>query len=217
MNTNPDAAVIFDISSSVPATFAIPFNIFTQAGIEAVLILADGSREVLTLGDDYTLSTAPAASGTLTRVGTWTAGATDLWISRITDATHETDYADGSASSAEVLEMDFDRLVGMIQERTPWLARHLSGSLVVPADDTQATLIIPHGLDASKIREVRGVAYNASGSLILPCSADTPGTDGTLAIQMYFDDDAVTVEKMAGVTAGYPGTYTVHITIAFEA
>jgi hypothetical protein len=145
------------IGGTPAATYAIPFPYWGAGEISAILTLSDGTDETLTITTDYTLS-APGATGTLTRVGTWTATAIRLTIVRELDVTQETDYRNGDVLDAENLEESLDRLTAIAQQLKEVTDRQVS----VPVTDTSTVLILP----GAEERATKILGFNADGDAI---------------------------------------------------
>ena len=155
----------YDISSSVPTSFAFAWAFFDEDDIVAELTLANGTTTTLTLNTDYSVS-SPSSTGTLTRLTTWDSTAETLTIYRSTPRTHATDYANGSTMDAETLEADLDRLTGIVQEVEDAASAR---ALTIPAvDPTTLDMTLP----AAASRASHVLAFDANGE---PIAADAAG------------------------------------------
>lgn len=155
----------YDISSSVPTSFAFAWAFFDEDDIVAELTLANGTTTTLTLNTDYSVS-SPSSTGTLTRLTTWDSTAETLTIYRSTPRTHATDYANGSTMDAETLEADLDRLTGIVQEVEDAASTR---ALTIPAvDPTTLDMTLP----AAASRASHVLAFDANGE---PIAADAAG------------------------------------------
>ena len=157
MNTSTTSVVQYAIVTTPAASYEITFPYYTLSDIQAVLTLADGSTETLTIDEDYTLS-AVGDSGTLTRVGTWTAGATRITIARIASFIQDVNFINNAVLNAETLETLFDRIVAYIQQTNNAISR----TVTIPITDDVATLELP----AKAVRANKALAFDADGNAV---------------------------------------------------
>jgi len=124
---------------------------------------------VLDYTSDFTVSSA-GDTGTLTRVGTWTADAIRLTIYRDIALVQETDYRNGDVIDADAVERSIDRLTALAQQINEIAGRQIS----IPITDTSATLELP-SVEERKEKilgfDVDGNAIAASGSAPVPASS----------------------------------------------
>ena len=147
----------YDITTTPAASYVIPFPYFSYADIVATLSFADGSEEVLVLDTDYSLS-IPSTTGTLTRIGTWTADATRITIARVAAFLNDVDFSNGSMLDAEVLETLFDRIVGYVQQ----IAESIARTVTIPITDDAASLVLPNKTD----RANKALGFDANGNAV---------------------------------------------------
>jgi len=147
----------YDITTTPAASYVIPFPYFSYADIVATLSFADGSEEVLVLDTDYSLS-IPSTTGTLTRIGTWTADATRITIARVAAFLNDVDFSNGSMLDAEVLETLFDRIVGYVQQ----IAESIARTVTIPITDDAASLVLPNKAD----RANKALGFDENGDAI---------------------------------------------------
>ena len=157
MNTSTTSVVQYEIVTTPAASYEITFPYYTLSDIQAVLTLADGSTETLTIDKDYTLS-AVGNSGTLTRVGTWTAGATRITIARIASFIQDVNFINNAVLNAETLETLFDRVVAYIQQTNSAISR----TVTIPITDDVATLELP----AKAVRANKALAFDVDGNAV---------------------------------------------------
>jgi len=157
MNTSTTSVVQYEIVTTPAASYEITFPYYTLSDIQAVLTLADGSTETLTIDEDYTLS-AVGNSGTLTRVGTWTAGATRITIARIASFIQDVNFINNAVLNAETLETLFDRIVAYIQQTNSAISR----TVTIPITDDVATLELP----AKAVRANKALAFDVDGNAV---------------------------------------------------
>lgn len=157
MNTSTTSVVQYAIVTTPAASYEITFPYYTLSDIQAVLTLADGTTETLTIDEDYTLS-AVGNSGTLTRVGTWTAGATRITIARIASFIQDVNFINNAVLNAETLETLFDRIVAYIQQTNSAINR----TVTIPITDDAATLELP----AKAVRANKALAFDADGNAV---------------------------------------------------
>lgn len=157
MNTSTTSVVQYAIVTTPAASYEITFPYYTLSDIQAVLTLSDGTTETLTIDEDYTLS-AVGNSGTLTRVGTWTAGATRITIARIASFIQDVNFINNAVLNAETLETLFDRIVAYIQQTNGAINR----TVTIPITDDAATLELP----AKAVRANKALAFDADGNAV---------------------------------------------------
>lgn len=157
MNTSTTSVVQYAIVTTPAASYEITFPYYTLSDIQAVLTLADGSTETLTIDEDYTLS-AVGDSGTLTRVGTWTAGATRITIARVASFIQDVNFINNAVLNAETLETLFDRVVAYIQQTNNAISR----TVTIPITDDAAALELP----AKAVRANKALAFDADGNAV---------------------------------------------------
>jgi len=140
MLTNTINVDRYQINGTPVATYAIHYPYWDKSEIKVYLTKSDGSLETLVEGTNYTLSTPNGNDGTLTRVGDWTAGATNLTIIREMSLTQEVDYRNGDKIDAETLETSLDNLTAQVQQ----LSESQSRAVTSPVDEAGAGLSIPN-------------------------------------------------------------------------
>ena len=182
--------VQYDISGSVPATFAIPFKYWDTSEIRATISPASGSDIVLSLTADFTLS-APGASGTLTRVGTWPSGVR-LTIWRELENVQETDWTDGDAIYTATLEEVVDKLTAQIQELKEDNSRRIS----TPITDPVGTSV---ELPDVASRATRFIACDDVGDII-PANAVTVVPFTAYMETLLDDPDVDTAQNTLGIS-----------------
>jgi hypothetical protein len=173
----------YDIVTTPAASYAIPYPFFSYADIVATLSFADGSEEVLVLDTDYSL-TVPSTTGTLTRIGTWTADATRITIARVASFINDVDFANGSMLDAEVLETLIDRIVGYNQQLKELIAR----TVTIPITDDAASLVLPNKAD----RANKALGFDTNGDAIPSATPFLPIT--TYMTNMLAVTDALTAQ-----------------------
>lgn len=190
--TSTDRKVQYDISSSVPATFAIPFKYWATNEIYVVLTSPTGDT-TLTEDTDYTVSAA-GDSGTLTRVGTWDATATLVTIYRELPQTQDTVLANGGVQNAETYMQMVDRAVAMNQE-----AREILDRLVrFPITDTTTIADMPN----ASTRAGKYLGFDASTGDPIAISAAVGSTTVSPYMATMLDDaDALAAQKTLALLA----------------
>lgn len=140
MLTNTTNVNRYQIVGTPLSTYSISFPYWDKTEIVVYLTLSDGSLTTLTEGTNYTLSTPNGNNGTLTRVGDWTAGATNLTIVREMSFTQEVDLRNGDKIDAETLETALDDLTAQVQQ----LAESQSRAVISSIDEAGSSLTIPN-------------------------------------------------------------------------
>lgn len=163
MLTNTTNVDRYLITGTPLATYAIHFPYWDKEEINVYLTNSDGSLSTLTEGTNYTLSTPNGNNGTLTRVGDWTAGATNLTIIREMSLTQEVDLRNGDKIDAETLETALDNLTAQVQQ----LAETQSRAVVSSVDEAGSNLAIPN--KASRIGSGSGtmMGFGSDGESIV--------------------------------------------------
>jgi hypothetical protein len=146
----------YAISGTPAASYEITFAFFTLADIVAYLTLSDGTTELLVIDTDYTLS-AVGATGTLTRVGDWTAGCTQITIARLASLIQDVTFTQNTVLSALVLETLFDRLVAYIQQ----VKENISRTVTTPITEGSVSLELPSIAE----RAGKAMAFDLSGDI----------------------------------------------------
>jgi hypothetical protein len=110
---------------SIGAQYAITIPYWSTGDLVVQLIDAGGTKQTLTLGTDYTLTTPSGvppqteAGGILTVQSNWTYSPADwatLSVYRAQSVVQQTNFRNGDSFDMPTLETEFDKLVGMIQE-----------------------------------------------------------------------------------------------------
>ena len=138
------------------STYSITFPFFSYTDIKAILTTPTGDIN-LALTTDFTL-TAPGATGTLTKVGTWDTTATRLTIYRELALTQETVLANGDTLDAEVLDLIFDRITAMSQQ----IKEAIDRQITIPITDLSASMTLPGEND----RASQFLAFDEDGNPI---------------------------------------------------
>lgn len=102
---------------------AIPFTFEDPTDIVVTRFLPDGSKAILTLNTDYTITGGLGLSGSATMVGAGDGAPSPSTLQIDRDTPHDqlSDYENGDAFPADRVEGDFDKLIRIVQE----LARDL--------------------------------------------------------------------------------------------
>ena len=140
MLTNTKNVDRYLINGTPLATYSIDFPYWDKAEIKVYLTKADGTLETLVENTNYTLSTPNGNNGTLTRVGDWTAGATNLTIAREMPLTQEVDLRNGDKIDAETLEQSLDNLTAQVQQ----VAEAQSRAFNTPIDEQGSNFVFPN-------------------------------------------------------------------------
>lgn len=145
--------------------FSFSFPILEVGDLQVIKrTVADGTEEVLDYTTDYTiyaLNNDFSAGGIVTTVGAAFSSDYELCMLRVTGATQETDYTDGSSFPAESHEDALDKLTMMVQEIREQLAR----CLMVPASEVDGTtnLVLPDKID----RESKALSFDTDGNPVV--------------------------------------------------
>lgn len=192
MLTNTTNVNRYQIVGTPLSTYSISYPYWDKTEIVVYLTLSDGSLTTLTEGTNYTLSTPNGNNGTLTRVGDWTAGATNLTIVREMSFTQEVDLRNGDKIDAETLETALDDLTAQVQQ----LAESQSRAVASPVDEAGSSLTIPN--KASRIGSGSGTMMGF-------------GSDGeSIALRdlAQFDTDVANTASNASSASTSAGTAT---------
>lgn len=192
MLTNTTNVDRYLINGTPLSTYAIHFPYWDKEEINVYLTNSDGSLSTLTEGTNYTLSTPNGTNGTLTRVGDWTAGATNLTIIREMSLTQEVDLRNGDKIDAETLETALDNLTAQVQQ----LAETQSRAVVSSVDEAGSNLAIPN--KASRIGSGSGtmMGFGSDGESIV------------LRDLAQFDADVASAASDASSASASAGTAT---------
>lgn len=145
--------------------FAFAFPILDIDHLEVIKrTVADGTEEVLDYTTEYTvyaLNNDFSAGGVVTTVGTALSSDYELCILRVTPATQETDYIDGSAFPAESHEDALDKLTLLVQDLQEKVAR----CLMVPVSEVDGTtnLVLPDKID----RANKALSFDIDGNPVV--------------------------------------------------
>ena len=110
---------------SIGAQYAITIPYWSTGDLVVQLIDGGGTKQTLTLGTDYTLTTPSGVppqtegGGTLTVQSNWTYSPADwatLSVFRSQYVVQQTNFRNGDTFDMPTLETEFDKIVGMIQE-----------------------------------------------------------------------------------------------------
>ena len=147
--------------------FPVTFNALTQAEI-VVTVTTSGVDSVKTLNTEYSLTTAPFATGTVTFITSPTdytpAASTTITISRSLDFKQETDYQANDALDAETLEEGYDKAMMAAQQLDDDKNRTLKYSATLTDDfagDDDFTTISASSTD----RASKYLTFDSSGKL----------------------------------------------------
>ena len=149
--------------------FPVTFNALTQAEI-VVTVTTSGVDSVKTLNTEYSLTTAPFATGTVTFLTSPTnytpAASTTITISRSLDFKQETDYQANDALDAETLEEGYDKAMMAAQQLDDDKNRTLKYSATLTDDfagDDDFTTISQSASD----RASKYLSFDTSGKLVV--------------------------------------------------
>ena len=140
MLTNTNNVNRYLINGTPLATYSISFPYWDKEEIKVYLTNEDGTLETLVENTNYTLSAPNGNDGTLTRVGDWTAGATNLTIVREMNLTQEVDLRNGDKIDAETVERSFDTVTAQIQQLAEQQTRSMQSSI----DEAGSAMVIPN-------------------------------------------------------------------------
>ena len=192
MLTNTTNVARYLINTTPLSTYSISFPYWDKEEIKVYLTKADGTLETLVEGTNYTLTTPNGVSGTLTRVGDWTAGATNLTIMREMDLTQEVDLRNGDKIDAETLETAFDTATAQIQQ----LSEAQSRAVTTSVDEAGGNLAIP----SKALR-----AGSGSGTMM---GFGPDGNEVVLRDLAGFDADVASAASNASSASASAGTAT---------
>ena len=149
--------------------FPVTFNALTQAEI-VVTVTTSGVDSVKTLNTEYSLTTAPFATGTVTFITSPTdytpASGTTITISRSLDFKQETDYQANDALDAETLEEGYDKAMMAAQQLDDGKDRMLKYADTLTDDfagDADFTTISQSASD----RASKYLSFDTSGKLVV--------------------------------------------------
>ena len=149
--------------------FPVTFNALTQAEI-VVTVTTSGVDSVKTLNTEYSLTTAPFATGTVTFLTSPTdytpASGTTITISRSLDFKQETDYQANDALDAETLEEGYDKAMMAAQQLDDGKDRMLKYADTLTDDfagDADFTTISQSASD----RASKYLSFDPSGKLVV--------------------------------------------------
>ena len=182
----------YSLSSSVPASFPIPFAYWDVGEIHAVLTTPLGDA-TLVLNTDYSVSDpgeSGVASGTLTRLTTWDETATRLTIYRELELTQPDDLVNGGEMDADIVEKMHDRAVAMIQQ----LKEIVSCIVRFPVTDTTTSADLP----GAAARANKVLAFNSAGNPIAADGISSIPISGFMAPVVEAETE-MAVEKALGI------------------
>jgi hypothetical protein len=165
------------IPDGIETRFAVPFPFFNSNDLRCKTMDADGEEQEIV---NFSLEGMESAGGPHVRFFSAPAAGRTLVIYRNTLRVQESDYPEGGKFPSLVVEQDFDRLTGMLQEIDEGLQRAvkvpISGD-VTPDDLVRQ--IFQAGTDAkywaeASIRAADQAAQVVGSSMVTASAANTP-------------------------------------------
>lgn len=132
--TTPNITTSITYTADGGTAYAVPFACVDQDHIVVTLIDANEVETVLDIGDDYTLTTAPFITGTVTTIATYIAP-NQIRIDRRMDFLQETDFNTLGGYLPDVVEAAIDKATQQIIELNAYRSRSIRVALTesVPA------------------------------------------------------------------------------------
>jgi len=163
MLTNTNNVDRYVINTTPLATYSISFPYWDKSEIVVYLTLEDGSLETLVENTNYTLSTPDGNNGTLTRVGDWTSGATNVTIVRKMSLTQEVDLRNGDKIDAETIETALDNLTAQVQQ----LAETQTRAVGTSVDEAGVDLTIPSSAERAGSGSGTIMGFGPTGNTVV--------------------------------------------------
>lgn len=198
MLTNTTNVNRYLINGTPLSTYSISFPYWDKSEIKVYLTDSDGTLETLVENTNYTLSTPNGTNGTLTRVGDWTVGATNLTIAREMPLTQEVDLRNGDKIDAETLEQSLDNLTAQVQQ----VAEAQSRAFNTPIDEAGSNFVFPNKEARQGSGQGTIMGFGSTGDTIIlrdlaGFDADVASAASNATAAGNAKDDAVTAKNKA--------------------